>query len=130
MRFRAFLLLLFPAFLCAEIGYVEPWGKDAKLQVNPPTSLPQHRPLSPMGKLAEQVILFHHNVLTHTTGPRSHFRPTSSQYMLEAIRTYGFCQGYIMGCDRLLRENAEVWCYRTKLVNGNLYKWDSPKRPK
>lgn len=121
-------LLLLPLTLFAEIGYVEPWGKNAGLRYETTAQKTPRRKLSPMGLLAEQVILFHHNVLTHTTGPRSHFRPTSSQYMLQAIREYGFCKGYIMGCDRLLRENSDPWIYRTKEIKGTLYKWDSPKK--
>ncbi|MBS0629852.1 MAG: membrane protein insertion efficiency factor YidD [Verrucomicrobia bacterium] len=126
MRFKI-LFFLTPLTLFAEIGYVEPWGKDADLIAHP-VSRSSRKNLSPMGLLAEQVILFHHNVLTHTTGPRSHFRPTSSQYMLQAIREYGFCKGYIMGCDRLLRENSDPWIYRTKEIKGALYKWDPPKK--
>ncbi len=126
MLFKLFILLA-PLTLFAEVGYIEPWGKDANLTTKTPQHTAPRKSLSPMGRLAEQVILFHHNVLTHTTGPRSHFRPTSSQYMLQAIREYGFCKGYIMGCDRLLRENGETWHYRTKLINDDLYKWDPPK---
>ena len=123
MRFKLLLFLL-PLTLFAEVGYVEPWGKDAELKVSTPAP---RKKLSPMGFVAEQAILFHHNVLTHISGPRSHFRPTSSQYMLDAIREYGFVRGYIMGCDRLLRENADPWVYRTALIKENLYKWDPPK---
>ena len=123
MRFS--LLLLLPTFLFGEIGYIEPWGKDAKL-LEKPKSSPEKRRLSPMGKIAEKTILFHHNVLTHISGPRSHFRPTSSQYMLMAIRKHGFIKGYLMGCDRLLRENEDAWVYRQKLINDQLYKWDPP----
>ncbi len=122
MLFKSFFLF-FPFF--AEIGYVEPWGKDAGLDANANASS-QVVELSAMGKVAEAAILFHHRVLTHISGPRSHFRPTSSQYMLEAIREYGFVKGYIMGCDRLLRENADPWLYYTKVINGMLYKSDEP----
>jgi putative component of membrane protein insertase Oxa1/YidC/SpoIIIJ protein YidD len=124
---RLFIFLL-PLTLFAELGYVEPWGKDADLCSQATAQKTARSKLSPMGLFAEQVILFHQNVLTHTTGPRSHFRPTSSQYMLQAIREYGFCKGYIMGCDRLLRENSDPWIYRTKEIKGVLYKWDPPKK--
>lgn len=106
------------------MGYIEPWGKDEKLFQK--TDNKPRKNLSPMAKVAEQVILFHHNVVTHISGPRSHFRPSSSTYMLQAIREFGFIKGYIMGCDRLLRENGEGWVYRTKMVDGQLFKWDSP----
>ena len=124
MRFK-WLLFLLPFTLFAEVGYVEPWGRDASLKIFAPP--PPKQKLSPMAHVAEKTILFHHNVLTHISGPRSHFRPTSSQYMLEAIRQYGFMKGYIMGCDRLLRENGDPWVYRTALIKDNLYKWDPPK---
>ena len=53
------------------------------------------------------VIDFHQKVISPVDGPRSHFRPSSSQYMRQAMHNYGFFKGYIMGCDRLLRENSE-----------------------
>jgi len=127
MRF-SLLLLLIPIFGYAEIGYIEPWGKDAglihcldaaKSEVQEKLSLP--------ALVAEQIILFHHKVITHIDGPRSHFRPTSSQYALLAIRKHGFIKGFIMGCDRLLRENEDPWVYRTKPIQGRLYKWDPPE---
>lgn len=104
---------------------MEPWGQDAIL-CRPHAEHTPIKKLSPMGRCAEQAILFHHNVLTHISGPRSHFRPTSSQYMLQAIRKHGFVKGYLMGCDRLLRENGEEWHYRTRLIDNKLYKWDPP----
>lgn len=123
---RLLLLLLFPYLLLAEVGYVEPWGKDAALSVPKAPAKIEPVRLSPMGKLAEAVIRFHHKVITQIDGPRSHFRPSSSSYMLEAIHKHGFVKGYLMGCDRLLRENGDPWHYRTKLVDGKLYKWDPP----
>lgn len=119
-------LLLLPLSLYAEVGYIEPWGKDAHLKVEYPEAATPPKKLSPLSLFAEQMILFHHNVLTHIDGARSHFRPSSSTYMLEAIRSYGFFKGYIMGCDRLLRENSDPWLYRTKLIDNALFKWDSP----
>lgn len=125
MRFKLLFFLL-PAFLLAEIGYVEPWGNDAGIHVehleqsNPP-------PLSLAAKAAEKIILFHQNVLSVTTGPRSHFKPSSSHYTLGAIRKYGFIRGYFMGCDRLMRENSDPWVYTTKKVEGKIYKWDPPE---
>jgi len=109
--------------LFAEIGYVEPWGKDAPVDLPPAI---EKKILSPLGVIAEKAIYLHHNFITHISGPRSHFRPSSSHYMLDAIRAYGFTAGYIMGCDRLLRENGDPWIYRTKIVDGKLYKWEPP----
>jgi putative component of membrane protein insertase Oxa1/YidC/SpoIIIJ protein YidD len=111
----------------AEIGYVEPWGKDAPL---PPPPAREERTYTPLAILARQAIALHQNHVTHISGPRSHFRPSSSQYMLEAIHSYGFTLGYLMGCDRLLRENGDPWLYRTKCYDGLHYKWDPPMAPK
>lgn len=124
---KFFLLALgfLPIGAFAEKGYIIPWGRDAALCIAP-TSTHVAGSLSPMGKLAEAIILFHHKFITQIDGPRSHFRPTSSTYMLKAIRKHGFVKGYILGCDRLLRENEDPWHYRMRLIDGKLYKWDPP----
>ena len=44
--------------------------------------------------------------------------------MHQAMHTYGFLKGYIMGCDRLLRENDEEWVYRTVHFDGRVLKYD------
>lgn len=122
MKALLFLILSFPLF--AEVGYVQPWGKDSEMiptkSFIPP--LPEKSGL--MTKLSEYVILFHQNILSPVDGPRSHFRPTSSRYMLLAMKRHGFIKGFIMGCDRLLRENKEEWVYRTVTIDGLDYKWD------
>jgi len=41
-----------------------------------------------------------------------------------AMKRHGFVKGFIMGCDRLLRENKEEWVYRRKVFDGVEYKWD------
>jgi uncharacterized protein len=133
MRFKFILstfvlCLLAGGNLCALPGYTEPWGKDANLGKKSET--PESVHLSPLGWIAEKVILFHQNVLTKVDGPRSHFRPTSARYMLLAIRRHGFAKGFIMGCDRLLRENEDAWVYRTVDIQGKLYKWDPPPQKK
>ncbi len=120
------LLILFLFFLplFAEVGFVTPWGKDGELvpekTIIPP--VPTKRGI--MTRLSEYVILFHQNILSPVDGPRSHFRPTSSRYMLLAMRRHGFLKGYIMGCDRLLRENREEWVYRKVTIDGEEFKWD------
>lgn len=127
MRFKIIFLIFLPCLLQAEIGYVEPWGTDSGLKYAPKNSPhKEHAPLSPAGWAAEQLILFHQHVITHIDGPRSHFDPTSSQYMLLAIRKYGFFKGFVMGCDRLLRENGDPWVYRTREINKKLYKMNYP----
>src|ERR1700722_49679 len=109
---QLFFLILFVGTLWGNSpGYFVPWGKDSDLVFYQPQQiLPKRTDL--LSKAAEQVILFHQNVISPVDGPRSHFRPTSARYMLLAIRRYGFFLGYIKGCDRLLRENKEPWVYR------------------
>lgn len=119
------LLLLIPFSLMAAPGYFTPWGKNSDLKIATQEEPPSYS-LSPLGWAAEKVILLHQNVLTKADGPRSHFRPTSARYMLLAIRRQGFFKGFIMGCDRLLRENNEKWIYPTIQVNGKTFKWDPP----
>ncbi len=116
-----FTILFLPLLLCAMPGYYEPWGKDAGLQ-RPEEKVEKEKSL--LVKAAEKVILFHQNIISPVDGPRSHFRPTSSRYMLLAMRKHGFFKGYIMGCDRLLRENDDPWLYRTIAIDDKLYKYD------
>ncbi len=101
--------------------YQTPWGKDSDLKL----FTPKQEVASSIGtQIAETIIDFHQQVISPVDGPRSHFRPTSSQYMRLAMRRYGFVKGFIMGCDRLLRENDEKWVYRTVEIDGQLYKYD------
>ncbi len=130
MAFK-FILKLFLCFLachCAllsEIGYVEPWGKDQELIVRSPMMPPPAPPTRTLlAQALEQAILFHQNIISPVDGPRSHFRPTSSRYMLLAVRRHGLIKGIVMGCDRLLRENKDPWVYRTKTIDDQIYKWD------
>src|SRR5579862_3629746 len=99
------LAFLFPVLLFSIPGYYEPWGKDADLKFAPPPQQ-QEIHLSLMAQGMEKLIWFHQNVISTVDGPRSHYKPSSSNYMLLAIRKHGFIKGYIMGCDRLLRENG------------------------
>lgn len=75
-------------------------------------------------RIANAVIWFHQNIISPIDGPRSAYRPSSSQYMKQAMSRYGFFRGFVMGCDRLLRENDEEWVYRTIEENGKTYKYD------
>jgi uncharacterized protein len=128
MRFNLFALFtasLLVTTLHARPGYFEPWGKDADLHdVDSP--LPPAAAVSPslFVRMAERAILFHQNVLSPVDGPRSHFRPSSSEYMLLAMRKYGFFEGFALGCDRLLRENGAEWVYQTIEENGKLIKYN------
>lgn len=112
-----------PAILATAV-FSNPWGKDADLAVHPPprTCSP---PPSFLARLGEKAIRFHQEIISPADGPRSHFIPSSSQYTLEAMKKYGFFQGYAMGCDRLMREDAEEWVYRTTYdADGRKMKWD------
>lgn len=107
--------------LCSQI-YQEPWGNDSYLLRPPKPKEKQKRSIAI--RIAEAVIDFHQKVLSPVDGPRSHFRPTSSQYMRLSMHRYGFIKGYLMGCDRLLRENSDEWVYRTVTIDGEVFKYD------
>lgn len=97
-----------------------PWGKDADLVK---TEKPKSQEKEPAG--FEAIIFFHQKVISEADGPRSHYYPSSSQYMLVATRKYGFFKGFTMGCDRLMRENSEKWIYPLKKTrDGDWLKLD------
>ena len=121
-------LLLFLPFLLFAKGYEEPWGKDAFLFPKKTEETFQKKSLA--SSSAESIISFYQSFLSPTTGKRSSFRPTSSRYMQLAIKRYGFLKGFIMGCDRLLRENDEKWVYRTVEIEGATYKYDPARLEK
>ena len=114
-------LLLIPFILTA--GDL-PWGKDADLafQEKPPVRKP---PISAAAACGGMLIRFHQDVISPADGPRSHYIPSSSQYTYDAMMRYGFFKGWILGCDRLMRENDDPWVYPTILSpNEALLKWD------
>jgi len=119
---KTVIFLILP-IICFAKGYQNPWGKDSILVKKPKKEETFLKP-TVISKLANSVILFRQKVLTKIDGPRSHFRPTSSRYMQLAIQRYGVLKGYIMGCDRLLRENNEDWLYRTIEIDNIKYKYD------
>lgn len=118
-------------FFCSTLCFADPWGKDADLvfiQTRTVSSTQVEKPLSPLAKMGEAMILFHKRVISPADGPRSHYKPNSSQYTLDAMRNYGFFKGFILGCDRLMRENNEPWIYPTIIKeDGLLIKWDPLK---
>lgn len=124
MLFRILPFLL-PAVLFSIPGFHEPWGKDTDLHWKPPLDNPKAE-LSIPAHAMEKVIWFHQNIISPCDGPRSHYKPSSSSYMLQAIRKHGFFKGYIMGCDRLLRENSDPWIYRTTVIDNKIWKTDPP----
>lgn len=117
---------IFIIFVCMQTLIADPWGKDADL-VNPPSAKqPLNICKTPiLGSMAECLIGFHQTVITPIDGPRSHYLPSSSQYTLDAMRRYGFLKGFTMGCDRLLRENADPWIYpKVNDIHGYTMKHD------
>ena len=123
MLFKLLALFLPLISLTAKEIFREPWGRDATLKATPARQTEQPTP-GLATRIADAVIRFHQEVLSPVDGPRSHFRPTSSRYMQLAMQRYGFLKGYLMGCDRLLREHDEEWVYRTIQVDGKTYKFD------
>lgn len=102
-------LLLFLTVSFSLLG--DPWGKDADLTLKRISPPPQKKGI--LSKAGASLIQFHHDVISPADGPRSHFIPSSSYYTQEAMRKYGFVKGFLMGCDRLMRENQDPWIYKT-----------------
>ncbi len=127
MLFRVFILLLIPVLAHALPGFYEPWGKDTDLAYTP-VQVEQPAPRHSLAvRTAEHIIRFHQNVLSPVDGPRSHFRPSSSSYMMLSMQKHGFFKGFLMGCDRLMRENSDEWVYRHIEEDGKIFKYDPPR---
>jgi len=122
MVFRLIILLL-PFLAFAKDYCNEPWGKGSELSQKP-TAKEELKEKSTGAKVANKIITFYQRNISTANGPKSNFRPTSSKYMELAIRRYGFFKGFIMGCDRLMRENSDPWVYRTIRIDGIDYKFD------
>lgn len=116
------ILIFLTTALLSKEPYREPWGRDADLGAPQQISILKNH--SWPARISDAIIRFHQNVISPVDGPRSHFRPTSSRYMQLAIQRYGFIRGYLMGCDRLLRENGEEWVYNKVEIDGKVYKYD------
>jgi len=111
--------MLYLLFLIIPLAtYADPWGKDADL-AKPirPVAVCSYRPTPVLEAISTVLVRFHQEVISPCDGPRSHFKPSSSQYALDAICKYGFFTGFGLGCDRLMRENDEEWVYR-KIKDG------------
>lgn len=94
----------------SEMGN-EPWGVDTSLAKGVPTKKISPPKLTTGQKSCRAMIRFFQVYISPIDGPRSSFYPTSSQYALEAIQKYGVFKGIALGCDRLMRENGELWVY-------------------
>lgn len=123
MRFGCLFFLC-----CALLSAEEPWGNDADLVCTPVFEGNTFCQTPVLGAFAETMIGFHKTVISPADGPRSHHKPNSSQYTLDAMRKYGFFKGFFLGCDRLMRENDDPWIYETVFdEKGNPFKWDPVK---
>lgn len=127
MPFKILFLLIFPFYLIATPGYHEPWGKDSNLKIPSQKTTATLSSESTAVFISKKIINFHQQVLSPVDGPRSHFFPCSSRYMKMAMTQHGFIQGFLMGCDRLLRENKDPWVYRNVIIDGKLVKYDPPR---
>ena len=109
----------------------DPWGKDADLSRPKSCCKVEDTPCGRtpiIGAIGEKLINFHQDVISPADGPRSHYYPSSSQYTKDAMAKYGFFKGFIMGCDRLMRENPEDWVYPTTVrPDGSVMKYDPVK---
>lgn len=104
--------------------FADPWGKDADLVAVKPCDQDRVQ-VSGAGSVAMRgLIHFHQQVISRSDGPRSHFRPSSSEYAKQAIIKYGALRGFAMGCDRLMRENSEPWVYPTIMWEDQQMKYD------
>jgi uncharacterized protein len=118
------LFLLLSTLPLAASLYEEPWGQDAVLLQPITEPIPCDETL--LARAGIKMIRFHQIFISPWDGPRSHYRPSSSQYTLLAMRRYGFFKGFMMGCSRLERENKDPWVYRTTEMGGFTFKEDIP----
>lgn len=104
--FLTFQLQLFAQF---NESPIDPWGVDLELLEPQAATSPIKLTLSK--KISHKMIKFYQNVISPIDGPRSNYSPSSSEYTRQAICKYGFIKGFVLGCDRLLRENKGQWHY-------------------
>ena len=103
--------------LCSSLSTEEPWGADA----NP---VQKTQPAIASFSPCQYLIRFHQQVLSEADGPRSHFLPSSSEYTRRAMVSWGSAMGFVLGCDRLLRENSDPWVYRRTKIRAGYLKWN------
>jgi uncharacterized protein len=104
---------------------IEPWGVDSGLAYLKKEKSESEKPRQTLAqKSCRAMIRFFQVYISPIDGPRSSYYPTSSQYALEAIQKHGVLKGIGMGCDRLLRENGEMWVYPVTEKFGPIRKID------
>lgn len=104
--------------------------KTRRLISNLLLSLKENQALKawPLRGEKELLIGFHQTILSEADGPRSHFRPSSSQYMAQTLQEWGAVEGLILGLERLLRENGEPWLYEKVHDQGLSLKYNPPPK--
>jgi uncharacterized protein len=107
------LLILF-----FTLTFTDPWGKDAFLY--------KQKHTEPIDNQTYMLIYLRQQHLTHTDGPRSHHFPTSSEFTRLCLNKYGHLYGFLLGCDRLLRENSEVNHYPIVKYEKRILKYNPP----
>jgi putative component of membrane protein insertase Oxa1/YidC/SpoIIIJ protein YidD len=110
--------------VCSALVAEDPWGADAAL-----TKVAVPRPPTVSFSPCLYLIRFHQQVISEADGPRSHFLPSSSEYARQAIVYWGAATGFVLGCDRLLRENNDPWVYRKTKIRCGYIKWNPVPRP-
>ena len=115
MHFKhAILVAFFACFIHKSFAIPEyaPWGKDSEMNNCLPTGAKFQIGSNSQNMAGfESLIAFHKQVISQADGPRSHFIPSSSEYMRQACVKHGFFKGFTLGLDRLMRENSEPWVY-------------------
>jgi putative component of membrane protein insertase Oxa1/YidC/SpoIIIJ protein YidD len=121
-----FAMLFIMTVMWGSLHAEAPWGKDAELAYHHRvTATEPPAPITPFSAIAQHCIQFHQDVISPADGPRSNYLPSSSEYTRQAIVKYGFFTGYLMGCDRLMRENQDPWIYdKTSSREKGTLKWD------
>lgn len=104
-----FLIFQIQIYASFNESPMEPWGPDSEL-LHPQTQSSASK-LTLSKKISDKMIRFYQNVISPIDGPRSNYEPSSSEYTRQAICKYGFIKGFVLGCDRLLRENKAEWHY-------------------
>lgn len=71
------------------------------------------------------IIDLHQRFISPADGPRSHFYPVSSTYARLCFQRFG-ARGILLGFDRLMKENGEMWLYQLIEIDGQWIKCDLP----
>ncbi len=124
-RIDVALYILITIVTCSITYAEDPWGIDSDLVTYRQLEVIEPKPFhNALVNFTINAVAFHKAVISKADGPRSNFIPSSSIYTRDCIKKYGFFQGYLMGCDRLMRENADPWEYPIVYIDGRKIKWN------